>query len=181
MQLTQYDWQYKTIEQENSHKRQFNWPRGKIIGGSSGINAMLYVRGNAEDYNKWSHELGCTGWSYNEVLPYFIKSEKCRLKTCQSEFHGQSGSLVVNETANGEPNIIAKKFVEACNESGILYNPDYNGSIQEGAALSQVSLTRNLKKLQFPSFKRLPQLKMEQDVALQPLSLTQKLRSSGVI
>lgn len=137
-QLTDVDWQYKTVPQKNCANRVFNWPRGKMFGGCSSINAMLYVRGNREDYDNWEKKYGCEGWSFNNVLPYFRKSEKCNLKNVDAKYHGMQGKFNVETTTKSSPNLLATKFVEGCAEIGIPENKDINGEIQTGSTISPV-------------------------------------------
>jgi choline dehydrogenase len=138
IQLSSIDWQYKTIPQEYTLSRVYPWPRGKIVGGSSGINAMLYVRGHPSDYDVWESKFGCTGWNYKNVTRYFIRSERCLLKNYEAQFHGKEGYLCVSDTTGGQPSNLSKRFLEACDEIGIKKNHDYNGSSQYGASYSQV-------------------------------------------
>ena len=127
------------------HSRKFNWlyrsekepqltnakscytPRGKMLGGSSGINAMIYTRGLPSDYNAWA-EQGNPGWSYSELLPYFIKSENNSRE--RSKYHGDSGPLAVSDVSPYYP--VSRRFLEACEEYGLAANPDFNGSSLEG-------------------------------------------------
>ncbi|MBH0006684.1 GMC family oxidoreductase [Psychrobacter sp. SWN149] len=132
---TEYDWDYKTIPQKNAHNRVLNWPRGKTVGGSSSLNAMIYVRGNASDYDHWANELGCDGWSYNDVLPYFKKSEN--YSRGPSVYHGGDGLLHV--TADFTPHPVTKAIVDAAIESGIPFNDDSNGETQEGVSYTDLN------------------------------------------
>jgi len=91
------DWQIKTVPQKKSclalSNKQSNWPRGKLLGGSSAINYMAYVRGNKGDYDLWA-KMGCEGWSYEEVLPYFVKSEdNANPQLVDGKYHGKGGPL----------------------------------------------------------------------------------------
>lgn len=124
------DWSFWTEPQTHVNNRRIYIPRGKTLGGSSSTNAMAYVRGNRRDYDEWA-SLGNGGWSYDEVLPYFIKSE--RHESLGAPYHGQSGELYVS-TAK-EPTPIGAAFVEACALQGIRTNPDYNGEEQLGASM----------------------------------------------
>jgi choline dehydrogenase len=135
---TDVDWQFWSVPQKAIDNRPLYIPRGKTLGGSSSTNAMAYVRGNKADYDEWA-ALGNKGWSYEEVLPYFIKSENN--KNFESEFHGQEGPLSV--TLSEQPSPFAEAFVEACSQIGIPNNPDYNGEIQEGAHLLQFTIKNN--------------------------------------
>jgi choline dehydrogenase len=132
---TEYDWDYKTTPQKNAHNRILNWPRGKTVGGSSSLNAMIYVRGNASDYDHWANELGCDGWSYDDVLPYFKKSEN--YSRGPSFYHGGDGPLHV--TADFTPHPVTKAIVDAAIESGIPFNDDSNGETQEGVSYTDLN------------------------------------------
>lgn len=135
---TTVDWQFWGEPQAQLNQRRLYIPRGKTLGGSSSTNAMAYVRGNKEDFNEWA-ALGNTGWSYDDVLPYFKKSE--RNENFHSEYHGTDGLL--NVTHSYQPSEFALAFVEACNEAGIKKNEDYNGAQQEGAHLLQFTIKNN--------------------------------------
>jgi len=117
---------------QKEHRKGFQ-PRGKTLGGSSAINAMLYVRGQKNDYEKW-HELGNKGWSYDDVLPYFKKSENNEY--FQDNYHGKNGPLNVSNIRN--ENIFSKFFVEAGSNLH-KYNSDFNGANQEGVGYYQVT------------------------------------------
>lgn len=133
---TNVDWGFSTEPQKHVLDRRIYLPRGKTLGGSSSTNAMAYVRGNKEDYNDWS-KLGNKGWSYDEVLPYFKKSE--RNEQIKNSFHGKDGLLnVTNATRFDTP--FSDAFVKACAESGIKTNNDYNGEKQEGASRLQFTI-----------------------------------------
>lgn len=128
------NWALETTPQPGLNGRKGYQPRGKTLGGSSAINAMLYVRGNAKDYDEWA-DLGCTGWSYNDVLPYFKKSENNQRGA--TELQGNSGPLQVSDQKTPRP--ISSAFVKACASCGIAQNDDYNGVEQAGAFLYQVT------------------------------------------
>ena len=132
------DWQFWGVPQKSLGNRKLYIPRGKTLGGSSSTNAMAYVRGNKEDFNEWS-ALGNTGWSYEEILPYFIKSE--HNEQIESEYHGQGGPLHVSYSK--QPSVFAEAFVAACHDNGIPLNGDYNGAVQEGAHLLQFNIKDN--------------------------------------
>lgn len=135
---TDYDWKYQTVPQAHCNNRVINWPRGKLFGGSSSINAMLYVRGNEEDYDNWELKYGCKGWSFKNVLPYFKKSEKCSLTVFDKDYHGLNGYLNVEETTRSNPNSLSRAFVKACRSFGFGDSTDINGKCQEGATVSPV-------------------------------------------
>jgi choline dehydrogenase len=126
------DWCYRTEPDEKLAGRQIQWPRGKVLGGSSSLNGLLYVRGQREDYDRWA-ELGNEGWSFEEVLPYFKKSED--QERGASEYHGVGGPLKVSDLRLRRP--IADHFIKAAQEIGIPYNEDYNGERQEGVGYFQ--------------------------------------------
>lgn len=135
---TKVDWAFNTEPQEFVNGRSIYIPRGKTLGGSSSTNAMAYVRGNKEDYNEWE-KLGNKGWGYNDVLPYFIKSE--HNEQFSNSFHGKDGLL--NVTHSQQPSILADAFVEACTQCGIQQNDDYNGAMQAGACKLQFTIKNN--------------------------------------
>ncbi len=126
------DWCYKTEPDQGIADRQLQWPRGKVLGGSSSLNGLLYVRGQAEDYDHWQ-ELGNQGWSYRDVLPYFKKSED--QERGASEYHGVGGPLKVSDLRLRRP--IADYFIKAATQTGIPLNEDYNGASQEGVGYFQ--------------------------------------------
>ncbi|MGK7898785.1 MAG: GMC family oxidoreductase, partial [Xenococcus sp. (in: cyanobacteria)] len=93
---TEYDWSYYTEPQKQLNDRKLFFPRGKTLGGSSSINAMIYIRGNCQDYNHWS-ELGNKGWSFDEILPYFQKAENYQQSPSPSENYGRDGYLFISD------------------------------------------------------------------------------------
>ena len=127
-----YDWCYMTASDPGIAGRQLQWPRGKVLGGSSALNGLLYVRGQSEDYDRWA-ELGNPGWSFKDVLPLFKRSEDNERGA--DEFHGIGGPQKVSDLRLRRP--IADHFVRAATEVGIPYNEDYNGSQQEGVGYFQ--------------------------------------------
>ncbi len=125
---------YETVPQPGLNGRKGYQPRGKTLGGSSSINAMLYVRGNRWDYDHWAG-LGNPGWSYDEVLPLFKRAENN--EQMRDAFHGQGGPLNVTYPRFDSP--ISQMFLDAAAHNGIPLNPDYNGASQEGSFLYQVT------------------------------------------
>ena len=125
---------YETVPQPGLNGRKGYQPRGKTLGGSSSINAMLYVRGNRWDYDHWA-SLGNPGWSYDEVLPLFKRSENN--EQFHDAFHGQGGPLNVTYPRFDSP--LSQMFLDAAAKNGIALNPDYNGEQQEGSFLYQVT------------------------------------------
>jgi choline dehydrogenase len=126
------DWCYLTEPEEGTSGRRLQWPRGKVLGGSSSLNGLLYVRGQPEDYDRWA-ALGNKGWSFKEVLPYFKKSED--QERGASEYHGVGGPQKVSDLRLRRP--IADQFIKAANEVGIPFNEDYNGAEQNGVGYYQ--------------------------------------------
>ncbi|MBI4780805.1 MAG: GMC family oxidoreductase N-terminal domain-containing protein [Oscillatoriophycideae cyanobacterium NC_groundwater_1537_Pr4_S-0.65um_50_18] len=110
-------------------------PRGKVLGGSSSINFMMYVRGNPRDYDHW-YSLGNPGWSYQDVLPYFKKSE--HQQRGASKYHGVDGELSVTDIIS--PSEVSQRFVDACVAMGYDYNPDFNGTQQKGVGSYQLTV-----------------------------------------
>lgn len=125
---------FETVPQAGLNGRRGYQPRGKTLGGSSSINAMLYVRGNPWDYDHWA-SLGNPGWSYDEVLPLFKRSE--HNEQLNNAFHGQGGPLNVTYPNHASP--VNQLFLDAARMHGLPLNPDYNGAEQDGAFLYQVS------------------------------------------
>ncbi|MGR8979534.1 MAG: GMC family oxidoreductase [Gammaproteobacteria bacterium] len=130
-----YDWGYRTVPQKQMYGRRIFLPQGRLLGGSSAINYMIYMRGNREDYDHWQH-LGNPGWNYASVLPYFIKSENNQ--TFSDRYHGNSGPLVV--TSHPADNPLVERYYAAAQEIGIPFNPDFNGSEQEGVGPMQATI-----------------------------------------
>jgi choline dehydrogenase len=131
---TPIDWHYRTEPQVHLDNRVLTLNRGKVLGGSSSINAMVYIRGHRWDYDHWA-ELGAAGWSYAEVLPYFKKAEN--QERGANEFHGVGGPLNVADIPQVSP--IAHVFIEACMQWGLPLNDDFNGPAQEGVGWYQVT------------------------------------------
>ena len=121
------DWGYHTVPQKHCYGRSFHWPRGKVLGGSSSINGMVYIRGHATDFDHWA-QLGNRGWSYADVLPYFKRAEGWELG--EDEFHGGSGPLRTSRVKEFHP--LAQAWLEAGAQAGYPRNPDVNASSQEG-------------------------------------------------
>jgi choline dehydrogenase len=127
-------WNLMTEPEPELEGRRIPWPRGRTLGGSSAINGLLYVRGQREDYDHW-RQLGCTGWSFEDVLPYFRRSED--QERGASELHGKGGPLAVSDLRDRNP--LALAFIEAAAELGFPRNDDFNGAEQEGAGFYQVT------------------------------------------
>jgi choline dehydrogenase len=128
------NWMYQTEPEPGLGGRQVFQPRGKVLGGSSSINGLLYVRGQHEDYDRW-RQRGNAGWGFDDVLPYFRKAEnQCR---GADAYHGAGGPLPVSDWRQDDP--LSEAFVKASIEAGIPFNPDFNGATQEGAGFFQTT------------------------------------------
>ncbi len=132
-----YNWCFYTEPDPGMNNRKIYWPRGKVLGGSSAINGLIYIRGQPSDYDQWERR-GNRGWGWNDVLPYFIKSE--RNQRGASAFHGATGALGVSDV--GEPHELAEAFITAAEQAGIPRNHDFNGAKQEGAGCYQLTTWR---------------------------------------
>ena len=128
------NWSYKTQPQQELNDRQLFWPRGKVLGGSSSINAMCYCRGHRKDYESWV-DAGAEGWGFEDVLPWFIKSED--QENGASEFHGVGGPLSVQNLRHSNP--LAAHFIEAATQAGFDRTDDFNGPKQRGFDYYQVT------------------------------------------
>jgi choline dehydrogenase len=131
------NWMYQTEPEPGLDGRQVFQPRGKVLGGSSSINGLLYVRGQHEDYDRW-RQRGNVGWGHDDVLPFFKKAEN---QTRGADaYHGTGGPLTVSDWRHADP--LSEAFVKAAVEAGIPFNPDFNGATQEGAGFFQTTTRR---------------------------------------
>jgi choline dehydrogenase len=135
-----FNWCYETEPQPGCHDRKVIAPRGRVLGGSSSINGLIYIRGQAEDFNVW-RQLGNAGWSFDEVLPYFRKAEDNERGA--DEFHGIGGPLAVSDLCDRHP--LAEAYVEAALQCGYPRNDDFNGSVQEGAGYYQTTMRNGVR------------------------------------
>lgn len=133
------DWNYKTAEDPSRNNRTEIWPRGKMLGGSSSLNGMIYVRGAKEDYDEWA-SLGNEGWDYNSVLPHFKSIENHEFADDQ---YGHGGPLSVKKIKGAHP--LSHAFVDGCEEIGIKNNEHYNAESQEGACILHVTQTKRMR------------------------------------
>ena len=129
-----HNWLYNSEPEPELGGRQIIQPRGKVMGGSSSINGLLYIRGQAEDFDHW-RQLGNAGWSFTDVLPYFRRAED--QERGEDELHGVGGPLAVRDVS--EPHPLCEAFIEACEEAGIPRTDDFNGASQEGAGYFQLT------------------------------------------
>ena len=128
------DWCYRTEPDPGLNGRSINWPRGKVLGGSSSINGLIYIRGQKQDFDDWE-SAGNTGWSYRDLLPYFRKCE--HQERGGDEYHGTGGNLKVSDMRVRRD--IGEAFIEGANEIGIPRTDDFNSKIQEGAGYYQLT------------------------------------------
>jgi choline dehydrogenase len=131
------NWMYQTEPEPGLDGRSVFQPRGKVLGGSSSINGLLYVRGQHEDYDRW-RQRGNAGWGYDDVLPYFRKAENQQRGA--DKYHGAGGPLPVSDWRHADP--LSEAFVVAAAQTGIPTNPDFNGASQEGAGFFQTTTQR---------------------------------------
>jgi choline dehydrogenase-like flavoprotein len=132
---SEQDWDHSTVWEPQLHNRRVYLPRGKVLGGSSSLNSMIYIRGNRSDYDEWRDALGCDGWGFDELLPYFIRSEDNERGA--DEWHGAGGPLSVTDGRARSP--MTALFLEAAQAYGLPSNEDFNGSFQEGVGWYQVT------------------------------------------
>lgn len=132
-----HNWLYNSEPEPELNGRSIIQPRGKVLGGSSSINGLLYIRGQAEDFNHW-RQLGNAGWSFDDVLPYFRRAED--QQRGEDDLHGIGGPLSVCDVSEGHP--LCEAFIEACEQAGLPRTDDFNGPSQEGAGYFQLT-TRN--------------------------------------
>jgi len=132
--LKHINWSYETEPQRELNNRRLYWPRGKVLGGSSSINAMCYCRGHREDYDSWARA-GAEGWNFSEVLPYFIKAED--QENGASEYHGTGGPLGVQNLRHNNP--LSQVFIDAARQAGHPGTDDFNGPHQRGFDFYQVT------------------------------------------
>src|SRR5437763_8481941 len=135
------NWNFLSEGEPGTAGRSLQWPRGKTLGGTSSINGMLYVRGNPADYDGWA-QMGCRGWTYEEVLPFFRKSETYR-GNGDPEYRSRGGPLIVEDYRTILP--LTHAYVAAAQQAGFPFTPDYNGRQQEGVAYAQMTRRGRLR------------------------------------
>src|SRR5580700_11645407 len=137
---TKYDWDFETEPEESLGRRRVYLPRGRTLGGSSAMNAMIYIRGNPVDFDGWVDE-GAPGWSYRKILPYFIRSEGN--ERGDTRYHGRSGPLAVQDGRSMHP--LVDRLIEAGVKSGYRPNDDFNGASQMGVGRFQVTQRNGIR------------------------------------
>src|SRR3954454_13511010 len=143
------DWAYQTVPQAGCNGRQLDLPRGKVLGGSSCLNGMIYIRGHRSDYDGWA-AAGCDGWGFDDVLPLFKRSED--FSRGASDLHGTGGPLHV--TADYEPHPLHAAAIEAAVETGVPRNDDHNGTEQDGVGLCHLLVKDGVRQSQTVAFLR---------------------------
>jgi choline dehydrogenase len=166
------NWMYQTEPEPGLNGRSIFQPRGKVLGGSSSINGLLYVRGQHEDYDRWRQH-GNSGWGYDDVLPYFRKAEDQQRGT--DDFHGSGGPLPVSDWRHHDP--LSEAFVVAAAETGIPTNPDFNGASQEGAGFFQTTTRRGRRASTARSYLR--PAKGRKNLQVETSALAQRILFEG--
>ncbi len=171
-------WNYQTEPEQNTANRQIAWPRGRTLGGTSAINGLLYVRGQREDFQLWE-SLGNKNWNWENVLPFYKKAED--QVRGESEFHGSGGPLQVTDCMQSE---LADAYIEACQESQIKFNDDFNGTSQEGAGYFQLTVTRNGRRAS-TGVSYLKPVKKRKNLSIETNALAEKIlfenkRATGI-
>jgi len=166
------NWNYASEPEERTGLRPIHWPRGKVLGGSSSINGMLYVRGIPSDFDAWAQQ-GCDGWAYKDVLPYFMKSE--RYERGDETVRGRSGLLSVEDYRNILP--ITHRFVESAQTAGFGFNDDLNGVQREGVGYSQMTRLGRFRGSTAATYLRAA--KRRTNLHIEPESIANRLQFSG--
>jgi len=130
-----YDWDYRTVAQDRAAGRAIYWPRGRMLGGSSSMNAMIYIRGARNDYDTWRDEYDCTGWGYTDLMPYFRRAEDNSRGA--SAYHGAGGPLSVSDLKH--KSALTRAWVASARDCGLAENKDFNGPQQDGSGFYQVT------------------------------------------
>jgi choline dehydrogenase len=166
------NWMYQTEPEPGLDGRSVFQPRGKVLGGSSSINGLLYVRGQHQDYDRW-RQRGNTGWGYDDVLPYFKKAENQQRGA--DDFHGVGGPLPVSDSRHADP--LSGAFITAAAEAGIPTNPDFNGATQEGAGWFQTTTQRGRRAS--AAFSYLRPAKSRSNLHVETSALAQRILFEG--
>ena len=173
-----YNWCFHTDPEPNMNGRRVYWPRGKTLGGSSSINGLIYIRGQREDYDHWA-SLGNVGWGYDDVLPYFIRSE--RNVRGGDAFHGAHGPVGVSDI--GAKHELIEAFIAGAGEIGVPRTEDFNGARQEGAGYYQLTTWKGLRSSTATAYlrnaRRRDNLRVETEAQATQLVFDGK-RASGV-
>src|ERR1700748_1049958 len=166
------NWMYQTEPEPGLGGRQGVQPGGKVLGGSSSINGLLYVRGQHEDYDRW-RQRGNVGWGYDDVLPYFKKAENQQRGA--DDYPGSGGPLTVSDWRHEDP--LSEAFVKAAVEAGIPFNADFNGKTQEGAGFFQTTTPRGRRASS--AFSYLKPAKNRSNLHIETSALAQRVVFEG--
>lgn len=174
------NWHYETVAQPNLGGRSIKWPRGKVLGGSSTINGMMYMRGNVADYDEWA-ALGMPDWSYDHVLPYFKRSQDATNRR-GSPYHGTGGELMSRRATGDNP--LYRSFLEAGKALGFPENDDFNGARQEGLGFYDFNIRDGRRESSATAF--LKPVLIRPNLAVWTNTLVQKVilhdrRAAGVV
>jgi len=173
------DWCYQTEADAGLNGRSITWPRGKVLGGSSSLNGLLYVRGNKTDYDHW-RQLGNSGWSYDDVLPYFKQAEDQQRGS--DEYHSTGGPLAVSN--GGHVGELCELYVTAAKEAGLKQNDDFNGAEQDGVGYYQVTIRNGMRCSSASGFlrpaKKRPNLKIITNAHVKAIKI-ENGRAQGVV
>lgn len=144
------NWNYETVAQPGLGGRAMRWPRGKVVGGTSAINGMMYMRGDRTDFDGWAAE-GLPGWGYDDVLPYFLRSEDAPDRA-DSPYHATGGPLRVSRARGVHP--MADDFLGACRAAGLADNDDFNGAVQDGCGFNDFTIRDGRRESSATAFLR---------------------------
>jgi len=133
--IAKKSWPYETEPEPHANNRRMQIAQGKVLGGSSSVNGMIYLRGQPQDYDDWAERYGCAGWSYREVLPYFKRAEAN--ESLSDDYHGADGLLPVSENRYRHP--LSMAFIRAGQELNLPYRNDFNGDSQHGVGFYQTT------------------------------------------
>ncbi|MDB5400058.1 MAG: choline dehydrogenase [Rhodopila sp.] len=161
-------WYFETEPVPEMHNRRISWPRGKVLGGSSSINGLIYIRGQRQDFDLW-RQLGNGGWSYDDVLPYFRKAE--HQERGADDYHGQGGPLGVSDLKTDHP--LHDAFIAGAQEAGYPYNADFNGAAQEG--VGPLQLTVRGRRRSSAAVAYLNPVKSRPNLTIEVLALTHRV------
>jgi choline dehydrogenase-like flavoprotein len=167
------NWLYSSEPEANTNGRSIPVPRGKLLGGSSAINGMAFVRGQAQDFDTWA-QMGNRGWSYAEVLPFFKRMERYE-GGGDDAFRGRDGPLRVTDPPPAEP--IFQALIKAAGEVGIRHNPDYNGAAQDGIVMSQATIAHGRRQSTARAY--LNPIRNRQNLHIETNALTEALTFDG--
>jgi choline dehydrogenase len=172
MKNPKFSWCYQSEPEPHLNGRRIDQPRGKLLGGSSSINGMVYIRGQRQDYDDWA-AMGNAGWSYDDLLPLFKRSE-CNQRGA-SDYHGADGQLWVDDVADKYD--MAEMYIQAAQECGIPRNDDFNGPDQEGAGYFQVNIKNGLRQSVAKTYLR--RARRRSNLHIETSSLATRLEMEG--